>query len=171
MKHRPSSVRRERRIDPFANLKEPLPSFTTKARTDKPVAKETIERIAEENNFPSRQAKAPTAQYRKPRVYRTGRNQQFNAKATPETIERFYKQANERNVPLGELLKLALDALEAAASPVKRPSSSDWNSALRSGLDARACCQVSIRERASRAADSRCFKFDALKLRPVCHWF
>jgi hypothetical protein len=100
------------RVDPFALLKEPLPSFTTKEKTDKPIAKETIERIAEENNFPSRQAKAPSAPRRKPRVYRTGRNQQFNAKATPETIERFYKQANQRNVPLGELLKLALDALE-----------------------------------------------------------
>src|SRR5580704_13568271 len=107
------------RVDPFASLKEPLPSFTTKARTDKPVAKETVERIAEENNFPSRQAKAPSAPRRKPRVYRTGRNQQFNVKATPETIDRFYKQANERNVPLGELLKLALDALEREGASAK----------------------------------------------------
>jgi hypothetical protein len=45
------------RVDPFASLKEPMPSFTTKAKTDKPIAKETIERIAEENNFPSRQAR------------------------------------------------------------------------------------------------------------------
>lgn len=37
------------------------------------------------------------------RGYRTARNQQLNAKATPETIEKFYKLANERNVPLGEL--------------------------------------------------------------------
>ena len=104
-----------RRVDPFAVLKEPLPSFTTKPKTDKPVAKETIERIAEENNFPSRQApKSPKVERRKPRIYRTGRNQQFNAKATPETIERFYKLANEKNVPLGELLRLALDALERA---------------------------------------------------------
>lgn len=93
------------RVDPFATLKEPLPEFTTKVRAAKPVATETIERIAEENNFPSRQAKAPGPPRRKRRVYRTGRNQQFNAKATPETIERFYKLANERNVPLGELLR------------------------------------------------------------------
>lgn len=107
------------RVDPFAILREPLPSFTTKAKTDKPVAKETMERIAEENNFPSRQAaKAPKVERRKPRVYRTGRNQQFNAKATPETIEKFYKLANERNVPLGELLRLALNALERAGGSV-----------------------------------------------------
>jgi len=102
------------RVDPFALLKEPLPSFTTKSKTEKPVANETMERIAEDNNFPSRAAKAPNAPRRKRRVYRTGRNQQLNAKATPETIEKFYKLANEKNVPLGELLRLALDALERA---------------------------------------------------------
>ena len=103
------------RVDPFAILKEPLPSFTTKPKKDKPVEQETVERIAKENNFPSRQAvKVPNTPRRKPRIYRTGRNQQFNAKATPETIERFYKLANEKNVPLGELLRLALDALERA---------------------------------------------------------
>jgi len=103
------------RVDPFAILKDPLPSFTTKPRKEKPVEEEAVARIAEENNFPSRQAaKAPNAPRRKRRVYRTGRNQQFNAKATPETIDKFYKMANERSVPLGELLRLALDALEGA---------------------------------------------------------
>jgi hypothetical protein len=29
-------------------------------------------------------------------------------------VERFYKMADERKVPLGELLRLALDALEGA---------------------------------------------------------
>jgi hypothetical protein len=102
------------RVDPFAILKDPLPSFTTKPKPDQPVAKETMERIAEENNFPSRQAaKAPKAERRKPRTHRTGRNQQFNAKATSETIQRIYKSADERHVPLGELLKQGMDALEA----------------------------------------------------------
>jgi hypothetical protein len=100
------------RVDPFATLKEPLPSFTTKPKKERRVEEEAVERIAEENNFPSRQAKSQNTVRRKPRVYRTGRNQQLNAKATRETIEKFYKLANERNVPLGELLRLALDALE-----------------------------------------------------------
>jgi hypothetical protein len=100
------------RVNPFANLSDP-PVFTTKEKPRTPVQKETIERIATENNFPSRQAaKSSSAVRRKPRIYRTGRNQQFNAKATPETIARFYKLANEKNVPLGELLRLALDALD-----------------------------------------------------------
>jgi hypothetical protein len=106
------------RVDPFAILKEPLPSFTTKPKKEQPVEEEAIVRIAKENNFPSRQAaKSPNVVRRKPRVYRTGRNQQFNAKATPETIERFYKLANEKNVPLGELLRQALDALEREGAP------------------------------------------------------
>jgi hypothetical protein len=102
------------RVNPFANLSEP-PAFATKPKTEKPVAKDTIERIAEENNFPSRQApKAARVQRRKPRIYRTGRNQHLGIKATAETVERFYKLADTRGVPLGELLKQALDALERA---------------------------------------------------------
>lgn len=105
------------RVDPFAVLKEPLPAFTTKPRKEKPVAEETIARIADDNNFVSRQPpKTPREPRRKPRVYRTGRNQQFNAKATPETIQRFYKSADDKRVPLGELLKQGLDALEAVDS-------------------------------------------------------
>jgi hypothetical protein len=102
------------RVNPFANLAEP-PAFTTKPRKETPVAKESIERIAAENNFPSRQApRAQKTERRKPRTHRTGRNQQFNAKATAETIDKIYKLANEMNVPLGELLRLAVDALERA---------------------------------------------------------
>jgi hypothetical protein len=113
------------RVDPFAMLKDPLPSFATKPKPDQPAGTETMERIAEENNFPSRQAKPPSAPRRKRRVYRTGRNQQLNAKATPETIEKFYKLANEKNVPLGELLRLALDALERAGGPPELKGSLD----------------------------------------------
>jgi len=70
-------------------------------KTEKTVPNETMERIAEENNFPSRQAaKAPKEPRHKRRVYTTGRNRQFNIKATAETVERFYKMADERKVPL-----------------------------------------------------------------------
>lgn len=73
------------RVNPFATLSEP-PVFTTKAKTEKPVQTETIERIAEENNFPSRQATKvpPKEPRRKRRIYTTGRNRQFNIKATAE---------------------------------------------------------------------------------------
>jgi hypothetical protein len=108
------------RVNPFANLAE-APVFTTKRKMEKQVESETIERIAADNNFPSRQApKVPKEPRRKRRVYRTGRNQQLNIKATPETIERFLKVADDRHVPLGELLRLAVNVLERAggtASP------------------------------------------------------
>lgn len=100
------------RVNPFANLAEP-PVFTVKAKTEKSVPAETIERLAEENNFPSRQAaRAPKELRRKRRVYTTGRNRQFNIKATDQTIDRFYRIADERDVALCELLEQALDALE-----------------------------------------------------------
>ena len=100
------------RVNPFDNLKDP-PVFTTKPKPEKPISEDAIERLAEQNNFPSRQAtKSPKAERRKPRIHRTGRNQQFNAKASAETINKIYKLADERKVPLGELLKLAVDALE-----------------------------------------------------------
>jgi hypothetical protein len=102
------------RVNPFANLTEPV-VFTTKPRQKDPVVEEAIARIAEENNFPSRQAaKSPKAPSRKRRVYTTGRNRQFNIKATPETVERFYKMADAQQVPLCQLLERALDALERA---------------------------------------------------------
>jgi hypothetical protein len=102
------------RVNPFATLSDP-PVFTTKTKTEKPIATETMERIAEDNNFPSRQAaKPPKEPRRKRRVYTTGRNRQFNIKATAETVERFYKMADQRHVPLCELLEQALDALDRA---------------------------------------------------------
>lgn len=50
----------------------------------------------------------------KRRVYRTGRNRNFSVKAANEVVERFYKIADHRKVTLGELLELALNALERA---------------------------------------------------------
>jgi hypothetical protein len=101
------------RVNPFANINQDPPLFTTKPKAAKPVDEDTVERLAEEQKFPSRQAtKPPKTERRKPRIHRTGRNVQFNAKATSETINKIYKLADERKVPLGELLKLAVDALE-----------------------------------------------------------
>lgn len=101
------------RVNPFGNLSDP-PIFGTKPKKETPVEKETIERIAEQNNFPSRQAPKPAkVERRKPRTHRTGRNQQFNAKVTAETFQRIYKAADDKRAPLGELLKQALDALDA----------------------------------------------------------
>jgi hypothetical protein len=104
------------RVNAFATLKE-LPVFEVKPKAEKPVAKDAVDRIADDNGFPSRQArKAAAAPTRKRRVYRTGRNRNFSMKATNEAVERFYKMADERKVTLGALLEIALDALEQAGS-------------------------------------------------------
>ena len=101
------------RANPFADFAE-LPAFATKPRLDKPIEKASVARLAEEQGFPSREApKASRTPKRKPRIYRTGRNLQFNAKVTSQTFDRIYKAADSHGVTLGRLLELALDALDA----------------------------------------------------------
>jgi len=107
------------RTNPFADV-ESLPAFETKPKAPSAIPREQterIEQIAEANNFPSRQptrtpARAPTKQRR----YKTGRNQQINIKATSQVIERLYKLADAKRIPLGELLEQALEALEKRSS-------------------------------------------------------
>src|SRR5262245_39206126 len=109
------------RIDPFANINQ-RPAFEVKPKKPEPAvkqAKQVGEQIAAANNFPSRQATKPTREQRARRVYTTGRNCQFNVKAKQDTIDRFYRLADERRVPLGELLEQALEALEARPKPAK----------------------------------------------------
>ena len=98
------------RANPFDDLGD----FAPKAQA-KPVQAQQIERIAAEMGFPSRQAVAAPAHPRKTqarRRYTTGRNQQLNVKATAETVALFYRLADQQDVPLGELLDQALQALE-----------------------------------------------------------
>lgn len=99
------------RANPFTDLSD----FTPQTQA-KPVEPQQIERIATEMGFPSRQVStAPVVAKVAPRRrYTTGRNQQLNVKATAETVERFYRLADQQGVPLGELLDQALQALEKA---------------------------------------------------------
>jgi hypothetical protein len=103
------------RGDPFATLKEEMPAFEVKPKKQAAVAEEAIEQISRENNFPSRQApKAPVISKRRQRRYRTGRNRQLSIKTTDATAERFIKAADDREMPYGQLLAIALDALDRA---------------------------------------------------------
>jgi len=106
------------RVNPFADLSD----FETRP-AQKPVSSveaAQIDQLAEEHGFPSRQpaktvSTAPAHVETAPRPrrrYTTGRNQQINIKATPETIARLYRLADEEHLPLGELLERALEALE-----------------------------------------------------------
>lgn len=96
------------RVNPF----EDLGDFKPKTEP-KPVQSADIDRLAADNNFPSRQPPRSTASPPARRRFTTGRNQQINIKATAETIDRLYRLADRQHVPLGELLDRALDALES----------------------------------------------------------
>ena len=108
------------RVNPFGDLNDFAPAG--KAEKPKP-EKAVIDQVAADNNFPSRQptkvavAPAPPAlpASRQQRRYTTGRNQQINVKATADTIEQFYRLADQMNVPLGEVLARALHALQKAS--------------------------------------------------------
>jgi hypothetical protein len=100
------------RANPFSDI-ETLPTFEPKSKVLRPIAIDQVDKIAEDNGFPSRQAAAkPAARGRTGRRYKTGRNQQINIKATSQVIERLYKMADARQIPLGELLEQALDAMD-----------------------------------------------------------
>jgi DNA-binding protein H-NS len=101
------------RINPFENLADDFP-LKSKTQVSKSVEneKELIDRIAEDNNFPSRQAAHKEEPVKQQRRYRTGRNQQINIKATEQTISKFYQLADKENITLGELLERALNAFE-----------------------------------------------------------
>jgi hypothetical protein len=73
------------------------------------VSAELVRAVAEASRFPSREA-APKR--RPPRIHRTGRTMQFNARTTPQTIEALYAIADRQGWLVGETLEHALAALE-----------------------------------------------------------
>lgn len=100
----------QNRADPFSGDLD-LSEFKPTPLKKPAARKDAIRQVSEENNFPSRSpehSKPVVAQRR----HRTGRNAQFNIKATPETIARFTSLADRHGLVFGELLDRALDAFE-----------------------------------------------------------
>jgi hypothetical protein len=75
---------------------------------------EQVRAVAEAASFRSREPALPppVAPKRTPRRYRTGRNVQFNLKASQETVDAFYAISDRQGWVLGETLEHALAALE-----------------------------------------------------------
>ena len=72
-----------------------------------------VREVAEASRFPSREAKAaPQSARRAPRIHRTGRTMQFNARTTPQTVEALYAIADRQGWLVGETLEHALAALQ-----------------------------------------------------------
>ena len=72
------------------------------------ISPDLVRRVSEAARFPSREA----IPRRPPRIYRTGRTMQFNARATPETVEAFYAIADQQGWLVSEALEHALAALK-----------------------------------------------------------
>lgn len=123
------------RADPF-DLDFDVSGFEPKPSKKPPASREAIRAVSEANNFPSRAPapKAKSAQAPAPvpepvmasvpisvqRRRRTGRNVQFNIKATAETIERFVAISDGQGWVFGETLERALAALERELKPRKK---------------------------------------------------
>jgi hypothetical protein len=76
---------------------------------------EQVKAVAEAARFRSREPAAPatpTPPKRAPRRYRTGRNVQFNMKASQEAVDAFYAISDKQGWVLGETLEHALAALQ-----------------------------------------------------------
>ena len=91
-----------------------LDDFQPKRREEKPRPdREAIAQVAKDNGFLSRDPKTVEPNTpRRQRRFKTGRNQQINIKATPETVARFNALADRLNLPAGALLEQAVDILE-----------------------------------------------------------
>ena len=72
---------------------------------------EQVRAVAEAANFHSREQPTP-APKRAQRRHRTGRNVQFNVKASQETVDAFYAISDAKGWVLGETLEHALAALK-----------------------------------------------------------
>jgi len=77
------------------------------------VPAELVRGVAEASRFPSREAKSSSYPARRPpRIHRTGRTMQFNARAKPQTVEALYAIADRQGWLVGETLEHALAALQ-----------------------------------------------------------
>ena len=96
-------------------------AFTPKAAHElNGASAELVRSVAEASRFPSREAKASqdhlVPMRRPPRIHRTGRTMQFNARTTPQTVEALYAIADRQGWLVGETLEHALAALQRELS-------------------------------------------------------
>jgi len=105
------------RVNPFGDLGD----FTPARPKAKPEHRDVVDEVAAQHGFPSRQPVKPATQPAAPvsekeqlpsRRKVTGRSEQINIKTTFATKKRLMEISVERDMPLGEVLELALAALE-----------------------------------------------------------
>ena len=101
------------RANLFAENDIDLSGFTPAEPKPAP-SKEQVKKVSEAASFRSREPAppAPPLQKRPPRLHRTGRNVQFNVKASQEAIDAFYRISDEQGWVLGETFERSIAALE-----------------------------------------------------------
>jgi hypothetical protein len=91
-------------------------SFAPKTAIDtKAPRAEEVREVSQAAQFRSREPTASKPQApakRAPRIHRTGRNVQFNIKASMETVDAFYSITDKQEWVLGETLERAIEALQ-----------------------------------------------------------
>ena len=124
-------MRGKGRASIFEGVEEPgnidITGFTPlKAISSARPTQQQVKAVSEAANFPSREGSKPaTRAKREPRRHRTGRNVQFNAKASQETIDRFYAITNKNEGwVLGYTLERAVAALERELQQLERMAQS-----------------------------------------------
>ncbi len=99
-------------------------AFTPKKGPDRtaPPA-EQVRVVAEAAKFPSRERPKvlPAPAKREQRRYRTGRNVQFNIKASQGTVDAFYALNDQQGWVLGATLEYAVEALRKAIEAGWKP--------------------------------------------------
>jgi hypothetical protein len=100
-----------------------IAGFAPKTAIDSKAPKpEEVRAVAQAAKFQSREATDPKPRAnakRAPRIYRTGRNVQFNIKASLETVDSFYSITEKQNWVLGETLERAVEALQRELEKAK----------------------------------------------------
>jgi hypothetical protein len=127
----PTEATTVKRASPFDIEDTDLALFAPKKGPNRAAPpQEAVLAVAEATKFPSREgrkrapAAAPVAEMpkRKVRQHRTGRNRQFNVKATQETIDAFYEVTDREEWVLGETLENAIEALKYSLKQGWKPS-------------------------------------------------
>ncbi len=126
MSRQRASIFEEPDIDISAFVPKPAPD----AAAPNP---EKVREVSEAAQFRSRESNALAPQSvtpprRTPRRHRTGRNVQFNVKASQETIDSFYAISDRKGWVLGETMEHALAALERelAKGDAKEDNQATW---------------------------------------------
>jgi hypothetical protein len=105
-----------------------LSGFAPKPAPDEAAPRaEQVREVSEAAKFRSREPQAatkPPPPKREQRRYRTGRNVQFNVKASQETVDAFYAISDRKGWVLGETLEHALTALERQLAAQELPERS-----------------------------------------------